>query len=47
MVDLNFVEEVTDLIVENLKDLLVKKGETSFLTVEETQDEVEKVLMSE
>jgi ribonucleoside-diphosphate reductase alpha chain len=26
---------------------LVKKGETSFLTVEETQDEVEKVLMSE
>jgi len=46
-IDISFVENITDIIVINLKDKLIQKGESSFLTVEETQDEVEKVLMKE
>ena len=47
MVDLSFVEDITDLIIENLKVTLSNKWETGFLTIEDTQDAVEKVLMSE
>ncbi len=47
MIDLSFVEDVTDMIIQNLKKVLSKKWEQAFLTIEEIQDEVEKVLMSE
>jgi len=45
--DLSFVENLTDQIIENLNSKLVNRTENSFLTIEETQNEVEKVLMSE
>ncbi len=46
-IDMSFIENVTDIVVQNLKEILIKKGEIWFLTIEETQDEIEKVLMQE
>jgi ribonucleoside-diphosphate reductase alpha chain len=47
IIDISFIEKITDIILKNLKDTLGKKEETWFLTVEETQNEVEKALMQE
>ncbi len=46
-IDVSFVEDVTDVIIKRLKSILINKGEQWFLTIEDIQDEVEKVLMSE
>jgi len=46
-IDLSFVEDITDLIIKNLKLKLSKKAESDLLNIEEIQDEVEKVLMQE
>lgn len=46
-IDTSFVENITDIVLENLQNKLLKNGDTWFLTIEETQDEVEKVLMQE
>jgi len=46
-IDLSFVEDITDKVIEKLKLKLSKMWETGFLTVEDAQDEIEKVLMKE
>lgn len=43
--DINFVENITDKVVENLNKLLIKKDWAEFITIEMIQDEVEKELM--
>ncbi len=43
--NLFFIEDLTDEIIKNLKKLEKLKKETDFITIEEIQDEVEKVLM--
>jgi ribonucleoside-diphosphate reductase alpha chain len=47
IIDMSFVEKITDIIIENLKNKLAQKGEIWFLTIEDTQNEVEEVLMQE
>ena len=46
-IDLSFVEELTDKILEKLEKKLIKKEKADLLEIEEIQDEVEKALMSE
>ena len=46
-IDLSFIEDVTDKILERLEYKLIKKNEKELLGIEEIQDEVEKVLMKE
>ena len=44
-VDLLLVEEVTDRVIENLKEFLVSSEWTEFVTIEMIQDQVERELM--
>jgi len=46
-IDLSFVDDVTDKILNRLENKLIKKDKTDFLEIEEIQDEVERVLMQE
>ncbi|MDQ7009986.1 MAG: ribonucleoside-diphosphate reductase subunit alpha [Candidatus Gracilibacteria bacterium] len=46
-IDLSFVEDVTDKILERLETKLIKKNEKELIQIEEIQDEVEIVLMKE
>ena len=46
-IDLSFVEDVTDKILERLEWKLIKKDKKELLQIEEIQDEVEIVLMKE
>ncbi len=46
-IDMSFVENITDIVTEKLKEKIIQKGETWFLTIEETQDEIEITLMQE
>ena len=44
-VDLLFVDEVTDNVIENLKEFIANSDGTKFITVEDVQDQVERELM--
>ena len=46
-IDLNFIEDITDKILERLESKLIKKNEKELIQIEEIQDEVEIVLMKE
>ncbi len=43
--DLSFVDEVTDNIVDRLKEIILNSDGTEFITVETVQDQVERELM--
>lgn len=43
--DMNFVEIVTDKVIENLKKRLIKSDGSEFITIEMIQDQVERELM--
>jgi len=44
-VDLSFVEDVTDKVIENLKEFLINSEWSEFITIEMIQDQVERELM--
>ncbi len=46
-IDLSFIEDITDKILERLEKKLIKKEKSDLLEVEEIQDEVERILMKE
>ncbi len=46
-IDLSFIEDITDKILERLEIKLIKKDEKELIQIEEIQDEVEIVLMKE
>lgn len=45
ILDMTFVEDITDKVIENLKEILIKSDGTEFITIETIQDQVEKELM--
>ena len=46
-INVDFVEDITDIIIKNLVIKAKKKEDNKLLTIEEIQDEVEKALMQE
>lgn len=43
--NLSFVDDVTDRVIENLRDFLINSDGTEFITIEMIQDQVERELM--
>jgi len=43
--DLKFVDDITDGVIENLKDILLSSDRTEFITIEIIQDQIERELM--
>lgn len=44
-IDMSFVDEVTDNVIESLESIVANSDGTSFITVEDIQDQVERQLM--